>query len=329
VGGIDIVTAFLRVLRLFLWSVLAIVVVAAALVAYFLYTPAPATPSLTGTFTKDSIVVNGLTRIYRIYVPRGLARGAPLVVVMHGSGQNGVQMRLETGYGFDRLADAHGFAVAYPNAYDGEWEACNIVGAISTREHTIDDVAFLTRMVDTIVSATGVDSARVFAVGSSRGGSMAIRLALEAPSRFHAVAAVSSSVPTPENFRCKPGARTASVLIMNGTDDPLVPFEGGEVSLFGLAYKNGMVRSSRASGQYFAAVNGITAAPHTTEHQLADGVRVEEIRWGNEPGVEVELVAVHGGGHGMPQPYRRRPRLLGPSPKEPNGPEMIWAFFQR
>jgi polyhydroxybutyrate depolymerase len=238
-------------------------------------------------------------------------------------------MRLETGYGFDRLADAHGFAVAYPNAYDGEWEACNIVGAISTREHTIDDVAFLTRMVDTIVSATGVDSARVFAVGSSRGGSMAIRLALEAPSRFHAVAAVSSSVPTPENFRCKPGARTASVLIMNGTDDPLVPFEGGEVSLFGLAYKNGMVRSSRASGQYFADLNGITAAPHTTEHQLADGVRVEEIRWGNESGVEVELVAVHGGGHGMPQPYRRRPRLLGPSPKEPNGPEMIWAFFQR
>jgi polyhydroxybutyrate depolymerase len=89
------------------------------------------------------------------------------------------------------------------------------------------------------------------------------------------------------------------------------------------------VRSSRASGQYFADLNGITAAPHTTEHQLADGVRVEEIRWGNEPGVEVELVAVHGGGHGMPQPYRRRPRLLGPSPKEPNGPEMIWAFFQR
>ena len=34
-------------------------------------------------------------------------------------------------------------------------------------------------------------------------------------------------------------------------------------------------------------------------------------------------------GHGIPQPYRRGPRLLGPSPKEPNGPEVIWAFFER
>jgi polyhydroxybutyrate depolymerase len=321
--------AMLRVLRLFLWSLLAIVGVGAALLGYFVYTPAPAAPSLTGTFTKDSIVVNGLTRIYRIYMPRGLARGAPLVVVMHGSGQNGVQMRLETGYGFDRLADAHGFAVAYPNAYDGKWEACSIVGGISIKEHAIDDVAFLTRMVDTIVSATGVDSARVFAVGTSRGGSMAIRLALEAPSRFRAVAAVSANVPTPENFRCKPSARTASIMLMNGTDDPLVPFEGGEVSLFGLAYKNGRVRSSRASAQYFADLNGITGAPHMTARQLADGVRVEEVRWDNASGVKVELAAIHGAGHGMPQPYRRRPRILGPSPMEPNGPEMIWAFFER
>ena len=315
--------------RFFLWGVLVIVGVGAALFAYFVYTPAPAIPPLTGTFTKDSIVVNGLTRTYRMYTPRGFARGSPLVVLLHGSGENGVQMRLETGYGFDRLADAHGFAVAYPNAHDGLWETCSIVGANSTGARAIDDVAFLTRMVDTIVGATGVDATHVFAVGSSRGGSMAIRLALEAPLRFRAVAAVSASVPTPDNFRCTPAARTASVMIMNGTDDPLVPFEGGQVSLFGLLYKNGTVRSSRASGQYFADLNGITAAPHITERQLADGIRVEEVRWGSEPGVNVELVAIHGAGHGMPQPYRRRPRLLGPSPKEPNGPEMIWAFFER
>jgi polyhydroxybutyrate depolymerase len=43
----------------------------------------------------------------------------------------------------------------------------------------------------------------------------------------------------------------------------------------------------------------------------------------------VELVAIHGGGHGLPQPYWRRPRLLGPSPMEPNGPALIWAFFER
>jgi len=163
---------------------------------------------------------------------------------------------------------------------------------------------------------------------------MAIRLALEAPSRFRAVAAVSASVPTPENFRCKPAERSASIMIMNGTQDPLVPFEGGGVSLFGLFYRNGKVLSSRASGQYFADLNQIAGAPATTETNVAGGVRVEQVLWRNDLNVEVELVAIHGGGHGIPQPYRGRPPLvgpllLGPLPKEPNGPEMIWAFLAR
>jgi len=41
------------------------------------------------------------------------------------------------------------------------------------------------------------------------------------------------------------------------------------------------------------------------------------------------LVAVEGGGHGILRLYRRDPLLLGPSPKEPNGPALIWAFFER
>jgi polyhydroxybutyrate depolymerase len=159
---------------------------------------------------------------------------------------------------------------------------------------------------------------------------MAFRLALEAPSRFRAVAAVSANVPSPENFKCKPtGQGTPSVMIMNGTDDPLVPFDGGSVSLFGLFYRLGKVRSSRESGQFFADLNHITATPERNETPVADGVRVEQVLWRNNSNVEVELVAIHGGGHGIPQPYRRHPRLLGPSPKEPNGPAVIWAFFER
>ena len=307
-----------------------------ALVGYsvYSYSSAPEVPQLSGTLTKATIDVGGLTRTYRTYVPHGLAKGAPLVVVMHGSGENGAQMRIETGYGFDRIADTHGFAVVYPNAYDGDWETCSIVGRLSTKGPTIDDVGFLTRLVDKLIRELGVDPARVFAAGSSRGGSMATRLALEAPSRFRAVAAASSNVPTPENFRCKPAGWSASIMIMNGTKDPLVPFDGGEVSLFGLFYKNGKVRSSRESGQYFADLNHIAGAPATNEINVADSVRVEQVLWRNDLNVEVELVAIHGGGHGIPQPYRRRPALLGslllgPSPREPNGPDMIWAFFDR
>jgi len=161
---------------------------------------------------------------------------------------------------------------------------------------------------------------------------MSIRLALEVPSRFRAVAAVSANVPTPENFKCKPaglGAPGTSVMIMNGTKDPLVPFNGGESNLLGLFYKGGNVRSSRESGQYFADLNHLVGTPATKQTPVVDGVSVEQFFWRNDSKVEVELVAIHGGGHGIPQPYFRRPRLLGPSPMAPNGPAMIWAFFER
>lgn len=301
-----------------------------ALFAYFVYTPAPELPQLSGKLTRSSIEVAGMNRTYTSYVPERPVKGAPLVVVMHGSGEGGARMRIETGYGFDRLADQHGFVVVYPNAFEGYWDVCNVVGDVGANGLHIDDVGFLTQMVDKLVTEIGVDPNRVFAVGSSRGGFMAMRLALEAPARFRAVAAVSANMQTPDNFKCKPtGQGTSSVMIMNGTDDPLVPFDGGEVSLFGLFYKNGKVRSSRASGQYFADLNSVAGAPDTHETQLAEAVRIEQFLWHNDANVEVELVAIHGAGHGMPQPYRRRPRLLGPSPAAPNGPEMIWEFFAR
>ncbi len=280
--------------------------------------------------TNGSIEVGGIKRTYLTYMPRELAKGAPLVVVMHGSGENGAAVRLETGYAFDRLADDDGFAVVYPNAHAGYWNACSVVGNESSNTPGADDVGFLVGIVDKLIAEVGTDPGRVFAVGSSRGGSMALRLALEAPSRFRAVAAVSASVPAPGNFRCKPvGRGTSSVMIMNGTEDPIVPFGGGEVSLFGVFYKNGRMLSSRESGQYFANLTDLASAPEEDHTEVADGISVEHVLWRDDSRVEVELVAIHGGGHGIPQPYRRRPRILGPSAMEPNGPAMIWAFFQR
>jgi polyhydroxybutyrate depolymerase len=115
---------------------------------------------------------------------------------------------------------------------------------------------------------------------------------------------------------------------MNGTRDPLNPFDGGEVRLFGL-FARGEVLSSRASAEYFAELNGVMSAPAVSETQLSDQVRVGRELWRAQSGVEVEHVSIHGGGHVMPQPYWRNPRILGPTPKEPNGPAEIWSFFER
>ena len=158
---------------------------------------------------------------------------------------------------------------------------------------------------------------------------MALRLALEQPVRYRAVAAVSANLPRAENFQCKPVAQSTSVMIMNGTKDPLVPFAGGEVSLLGFFYKGGEVLSSRASAQYFVNRNRFVNSPQVSRTQAVDGFSVEQSDWSNKGKTEVDLVTVYGGGHGIPQPYARRPRLLGPSPMTPNGPTMIWDFFER
>jgi polyhydroxybutyrate depolymerase len=317
-----------RALRIVFWSVVVLAALGGALFGYFVYTPAPEHPKLSGKLAAGAISVGGLKRTYLIYVPKGLRKGASLIVALHGSGEDGARMRIETGFGFDRLADARGFAVVYPDGYEGYWNGCNITGDYSANRLNIDDVGFLSALAAKLTTELGIDPRRVFATGVSRGGHMAFRLALEAPDRFRAVAAVSANVPSPENFKCKPaGHGTSSVMIMNGTADPLNPFDGGETGLFGLI-RRGTVRASRQSARYFAGLNDIAGPPQTSGIRTPGGTQVEQTLW-HGVGAEAELVAIQGGGHGMPQPYRRHPRLLGPSPSQPNGAELIWDFFAR
>lgn len=322
-----------RVLRFLLrgfLGLLALLTVLAGVFAYFLYTPDPELPQLSGSLTKGEIEVAGVRRAYRTYVPKDLPKAAPLVLVMHGSGEGPQSIRTGTGYAFERLADQHGFAVVYPKSFAFDWNDCSRIGDKELNGVRADDAGFLAAMVDKLVGELGVDPARVFAAGVSNGGSMAMRLALEQPTRYRAVAAVVANVPAPQNFECKPAAQATSVMIMNGTEDPLVPYAGGEINLLGMFYKGGPIISSRASAQYFADWAQLAGAPETHEKTVAEGVRVEQNRWSAAGArTEVELVTIHGGGHGLPQPYARRPRLLGPSPMEPDGPAMIWAYFER
>jgi polyhydroxybutyrate depolymerase len=106
-----VVKTFLRIVLWLLMGGVALAGILAALAGYLLYTPNPELPRLSGTVTAGSIVIDGRKRTYQAYVPKELAPGAPLVLAMHGSGENGTAMRIETGYAFERLADERGFAV--------------------------------------------------------------------------------------------------------------------------------------------------------------------------------------------------------------------------
>ncbi len=322
----DRVKRILRILLGLLMTLLVLVVVIVGLGIYFLYTPDPESPALSGKIAKGSIEIGGLTRTYQLYLPKEPSKAPPLVIVMHGSGESSGDIRVETGYAFERLADKQGFAVVYPDAVKGEWNGC---AHQDEAIEAIDDVGFLAALSDKLAEEAGIDPDRVFATGVSAGGDMALRLALEAPSRYRAVAPVAANLPVPESSQCKAQAQAGmSVLLVHGTKDGLEPFEGGEGSLFGF-YRSGKLLSTRDTARYFADLDGIAAGPTIIRSKTADGFPFEQTVWHGQSPLEVELYAIEGAGHVFPQPYYRARRILGSSPEDPDGAVLIWDFFAR
>ena len=63
---------------------------------------------------------------------------------------------------------------------------------------------------------------------------MAFRLAMEASDEIAAVAAVAASLPTPDNSSCPQRKPTSRVMLINGTLDPINPYQGGNGHAFRL-----------------------------------------------------------------------------------------------
>lgn len=97
---------------------------------------------------RRTIPHGGRERTYRLYVPeRGADDGSarPLVIALHGGGGDGKSFARVRRGGFHRLADRHGFLVAYPDAVEGHWnDGRGDRSRVSHRED-VDDSAFSPR----------------------------------------------------------------------------------------------------------------------------------------------------------------------------------------
>jgi polyhydroxybutyrate depolymerase len=293
------------------------------------FVPAPE-PALSAGVAEGTLEHGGRTRHFLYYVPAKVAERPALVVAFHGSLGDGAQARAGYGYAFDRLADEHGFVVVYPDGVERHWNDCRRRAPYAAHTLGIDDVGFVRALVDRFAAERGVDRARVYATGVSNGGQMAIRLALEAPDLVRAVAPVIASVPAEENMDCKPSGAAVSVMIMNGTGDPFNPYGGGDVVLYGVWGNRGPVISTIDSAVYFAALDGYAGEPQRDalpDRDATDGSTVERARW-SEPGKKsVVLYTIRGGGHTVPHPVARIPRLLGRTNADITAADEIWAFF--
>lgn len=289
-------------------------------------------------YRNQSITVGGLVRTFDLFVPSGLdADPVPLVLLLHGHGGDADQMT-----GFDGsaapfrvwmdLAERDTFLVAYPDGVispDGDtgWNDCR---ADAQTNPSTDDVAFLDALVDQIALAFPIVPTRIHAAGVSNGGFMTLRLAAENPTRYTSVAAVISSLPAvPE---CPAPTSPVSVLFMNGTADPLVPWAGGVVH----SPRRGTVISTPDSVRLLAEAIGTDPVPLVEDLPDLDPRDRSTVRRftfdGGAQGTRVVLYAVLGGGHTTPsraeQYHWLWELIVGPQNHDIESADAIWAFFE-
>lgn len=290
-----------------------------------------AQPQLTGTVTRPGGMFKGLQRSYVLYIPRDLKPGAPLLFMFHGSGGDGASTREVTGYGFDVLADRYKFVVAYPDGIETTWNDCRKASPQPAHVMNIDDESFIEAIIAQAAKNYGIDSKRVFAAGHSNGGQLAYRLALERPKEFAGIAAISASIPAPDNLSCSKSDIAIPAMVINGTADPINPFNGGMVTL-GPFTKLGNVTSTRATAEYFARIDGQMGQPVTVKLPHKDGrdpTSVERISWEMPGKPPVVMYQVNNGGHVVPNPNYLYPEVLGRQTKDLDAPVAIWDFFSK
>ncbi len=266
-----------------------------------------------------TMLAGGLTREYRLYVPAIYTRttgAVPLLLNLHGYGSNNFE---QENYGeFRPLADTANFLVVHPN---GTLDAANNRNwnTFGPRGQGVDDVAFLSALIDTLALRYRVDLNRVYSTGMSNGGFMSYELACQLGNRIAAIASVTGSMTASRLVGCTSG-RPVPVLEIHGTADGTVPYTGGTALQFVAipTLLNNWVQR-----------NGCNPTPVVTpvpDINTADGCTAERSVWsGGRNGSVVEHYRIIGGGHTWPGATFN----IGVTNQDINASREAWRFLRR
>lgn len=290
------------------------------LAAYGLYAPRP---HLDNTHLQPGqIEFEGRLRHFRYVAPEQASAPMAVLLALHPSMSNGERMREFVGPLFEPLVQQQPMLIVYPDGFEGHFNDCRKAAGYSARQLQINDVGFLQALVDQLAKQYPLDRKQIHALGYSNGAHMAYRLAQEAPDFLHGLIAVAANLPTEANNACqRSDTRLARAVLIQGTADPINPYAGGEVTLWGFGQR-GQVHAALDSAQQLASWLGIQAP--ATEQPSPTGTRITD--W-QQPGAGVRLVTVIDGGHTIPQAHYRFPRLFGRTLQDNAPLRDAWEFL--
>lgn len=258
-------------------------------------------------------------RWYEIVLPRA-PKGAPLILALHGGGGDPDQFAAASGLG--AAATAAGYAVAFPagSGRRGDrlltWNGGYCCGyAQRTR---VDDIGFLKAVIRDARDRFGL-SDRVFVTGMSNGSILSETFAAQNPGLVRAVAGVAGTMDTRRVRVTGP----VPLLIIHGTADTMVPYDGGQGD-------TSLTRTDFASvasvvSAFLAPWDGGLSQTIREIDRRPDGttVIVTDHRKGDRP--VLRLMTVEGGAHHWPG--GRKARLTEGKTQEIDANTQILRFF--
>jgi len=273
---------------------------------------------------RQTLIHNGVGRSYVVRAPGELASDnglVPLVLVLHGGGGNAGNAERMTG--FTDKAGREGFIVAYPEGTGRRnnrfltWNAGHCCGYAMDKR--VDDVGFISALIDKLIESYPVDPKRVYATGMSNGGMMTHRLGIELSSRFAAIAPVAGTLFGDE----KRPEHSVSAIMLNGMLDKSVPYHGGPPGgRFTGAWDGKPVKPALEQAAFWASADGCANSPVKDD-------QVAFTRWQYHcpSGRAVELYLVNDNGHAWPG--GQQGSRMGDKPSSTlNGTDVIWGFFK-
>jgi len=280
-------------------------------------------PSAPGSY-NCSMNCDGIERTYCLHIPPSYdkAVAVPLVIALHGVGGTGKGMNKLTG--FNDVSDKEGFIAVYPDGIMKMWKC-------DGRLNKQSDLQFISSLIDNISTVLNIDRNRVYATGMSNGGFMCIYLASNLSDKIAAIAPVGATMTDYQYNNFSPPV-SVPVLIMDGTEDPLVHWEGGEITLFS-RMKVGKAKSVEDTVKFWVNHNHCSQKPsvrYLEDKAPKDGTKVRcEIYAGGTNGSQVILYAIEGGGHTWPGGLQYMSEdKIGKTCRDINGSQVIWEFFK-
>lgn len=262
---------------------------------------------------------DGIQRTYRVYEPAIYdgSEAVPLIINLHGYTSSAFEQEV---YGdFRPVADTANFILVHP---DGTTDAGGTPfwNAFGSPTETVDDIGFLSALIDTIAADFNIDMNRVYSTGMSNGGFMSYTLACQLSYRIAAIASVTGTMVIPNLNACN-AQHPTPVMQIHGTADATVPYLGNPQGFVGVV--DLVEHWADFNNCNMTAVQ--TAVPNV---DLTDGCTADHFVYsGGNAGASVELYRINGGGHTWPgsNPFIN----IGVTNRDFSASREIWRFFSQ